>query len=186
MSDYIDGDALVGDTDPELVSVKIPVPDGFATGEDNFSSGFAIVGESYPDLPNYPNSIALRTNNASGSTEINWTAHVPDNTSITVVDPYNIVCSGGGLSWFNVSDPATYSVPSSLHGWWQIVQAVAETDSTYTVGVDFDDVPLERACPYCPAKMPYRLHDEPFPHDQNCIVIKARAMVEAMPHEVKE
>lgn len=166
-----------------------PNDKGFATGEDNFSGGFAIVGESYPDLPNYPHVQTSRTNNASGSTEINFTVHAPDNTSIQVTNPYNSVCSGGGslLTFGSLigyhSPEMVFIPPNPAFGYLEIVRAVAETDSIFHTTTDYDDVPCGWCCPFCTGYIRGRRYDVPeFPHDDNCIVFKARAMVEAMPH----
>jgi hypothetical protein len=143
-----------------------------ATGEDNFSGGFAIAGESYPDLhhtnpynfTDYINNvIASRWNNPSGSTEIR---HV------------------------NIPRPEMVFIPPNpAFGYLEIVRAVAETDSTYEYAGRY-------YCPYCEAtqvrsdRLIGNVSDEElsklFPHDADCIVLKARAMLATMPHvEVK-
>jgi hypothetical protein len=155
-----------------------PNDKGFTTGEDNFSGGFAIVGEPGPELPYLPpgttivpnpiaplaysfsdyvnNVIASRWNNPSGSTEIR---HV------------------------NIPRPEMIFIPPNpAFGYLEIVRAVAETDSIFHTTTDYDDVPCGWCCPFCTGYIRGRRHDVPeFPHDDDCIVLKARAMVEAMP-----
>ncbi len=60
---------------------------------------------------------------------------------------------------------------------WEIVKQVAETDSTWLNEVD--------GCTYCPycngsVSQPARfLQHEPFVHDQDCIVVKARDLMKS-------
>jgi hypothetical protein len=68
-----------------------------------------------------------------------------------------------------------------LYDPWSIVRVVAETDSTYATRVDFNDVPCHWLCPYCDGQTESRSEDVPFPHDQDCIVVKSRAMIELFP-----
>lgn len=186
MSDYIDGDASVGDTDPELVPVKIPVPDAFATGEAKFSPGITFMGETGgPEAYSFPpGSTIYPTMISSNPSQIRLMVNGRELGN--VVNPYNTVCSGGGFPLTIMSNPSniTYSVPSSLHGWWQIVQAVAETESVYGADLDHDDRYIHHYCPFCDGVILTSdyARGEPFPHDQDCIVLKARAMVQAMPH----
>lgn len=173
MSDYIDGDALVGDTDPELVPIKIV---------DKGTSGFAIVGEPGPELFDIPPGSSIYPNvtnlHPNGPTTINFMVNgvQVDNTSFTVVNPFNSVCSGGGFLPFSYQHVLSLSPP---HDYMEIVRVVAETDSTC-----YNDNGPDLGCPFCNGYQTEhsRIHDEPFPHDQDCIVLKARAMVQAMPY----
>lgn len=63
---------------------------------------------------------------------------------------------------------------------WRIVQVVAETESEYGRGLDFDDHFTEYYCPYCKGELPASdyARGEPFPHAPSCIVTKARALIE--------
>jgi hypothetical protein len=72
--------------------------------------------------------------------------------------------------------------PNPAFGYLEIVQAVAETDVTYSTYLDFDDVHCGWCCPFCDGKVPGRMSEvQEFPHDADCIVLKARAMVQTMP-----
>jgi hypothetical protein len=64
---------------------------------------------------------------------------------------------------------------------WEIVQVVAKEDSTRTgYDRDFDDNPLTHFCPFCGNEMQHLalVNGEDFLHTANCIVTKARALVE--------
>jgi hypothetical protein len=63
---------------------------------------------------------------------------------------------------------------------WQIAQEVAETDSTYVASVDFNDAPAEYFCIFCSGSLTAfaRNKECDFPHDQDCLVTKARALIE--------
>lgn len=60
---------------------------------------------------------------------------------------------------------------------WSIVQAVAETDSTRSTYLDFDDVSCGWCCPFCDGEVPSRMGDTKFPHSASCIVVKARELM---------
>lgn len=171
MSDYIDGDALVGNTDPELVPVKIV---------DKGTSGFAIVGEPGPELFDIPpGSTIYPTVISSNPTQVKLMVNGRELGN--VVNPYNSVCSGGGFLPFSYQHVPSLSPP---HDYMEIVRTVAETDSTC-----YNDNGPDLGCPFCNGYQTEhsRIHDEPFPHDQDCIVLKARAMVQAMLYvEAKE
>jgi hypothetical protein len=145
-----------------------PNDKGFATGEDNFSGGFAIVGEPGPEAFTFPPGSTIYPRCWASSSDI---TRILGNYKQAVSFPH---------------EGMRFIPPNPAFGYLEIVRAVAEIDSTYPTRVDFDDVPFEWACPYCDGEKPYRVDDEPFPHDQDCIVLKARAMLVTMPHEVKE
>lgn len=59
---------------------------------------------------------------------------------------------------------------------WEIVRAVATEESTY-----YNDSDASIHCPYCLHHQPLFLglkSKAPFPHDDQCIVTKARKLVE--------
>ena len=63
---------------------------------------------------------------------------------------------------------------------WQIVQEVAETESEYGANLDFDDKYLNYYCPFCEGVILTSnfARGEPFPHESDCIVTKARQLME--------
>lgn len=67
---------------------------------------------------------------------------------------------------------------------WQIAQEVAERDSTYAdvTSIGFDDVPNIYCCPFLHCDSEWtredRMQGKPFPHTPECIVTKARALIE--------
>ena len=64
---------------------------------------------------------------------------------------------------------------------WEIVQAAATVDSTRPgYDRDFDDIPLTHFCPFCGNEMQHLalVNGEDFLHTVDCIVTKARALVE--------
>lgn len=63
---------------------------------------------------------------------------------------------------------------------WRIAQEVAEKESEYGRGLDFEDRFTVYYCPFCESEMPASDYasGEPFPHESLCIVTIARALVE--------
>jgi hypothetical protein len=61
---------------------------------------------------------------------------------------------------------------------WQIAQEVAEEDSIYSTYQDFDDVSCGFCCSFCSGNVPGRMNDLQFPHTSDCIVTKARELME--------
>jgi hypothetical protein len=154
-----------------------PNDKGFATGEDNFSGGFAIVGEPGPELPYllpgttiYPNPIAPLTYSFS------------DYVNNVVASRWNNPSGSTEIRHVNIARPEMIFIPpNSAFGYLEIVRAVAEKDSTYEYAGAYH-------CPYCKASQMREASSLPdeelsklFPHDADCIVFLARAMLATIP-----
>lgn len=63
---------------------------------------------------------------------------------------------------------------------WGIVRVVAETESTYGRGLDFEDRFLNYYCPFCEGEILTSdyIKGGPFPHESSCIITKAHKLVE--------
>ena len=71
-----------------------------------------------------------------------------------------------------------HNLPQQTDVLWEIAQKVAETDSTFPSDNDIDDIPCNWLCAYCDGEQMRRSSvDDPFPHTQDCIVLKARELV---------
>jgi len=84
---------------------------------------------------------------------------------------FPVMCTGVGPELVHI--PANTSIqPTDIEGLWEIVKQVAERDSTYEYAAGHN-------CPYCDSFLhSISAPGETFLHEQDCIVTKARQLME--------
>lgn len=95
-------------------------------------------------------------------------------TDADLAGHFSIMCTGVGPELYTLP-PRSSVYPHYEETLWKIAEGVA-TDSTYPTDTDIHDVPSTWVCPFCRGES-IGYTDE-FPHSQDCIVIKARELME--------
>jgi hypothetical protein len=90
---------------------------------------------------------------------------------------FPIMCTGVGPELIHIPANSSIQFPD-MDALWQIAQVMAEQDSIYSTYQDFDDVSCGFCCSFCSGNVPGRMNDLQFPHTSDCIVTKARTLME--------